>query len=76
MEEGESGRRWRQGGWGGIRVRYLLRYLQVSTKRSRMLGTGSDISMYLYYMNVSTHPILIKGILTFILGTPRSAHAR
>jgi hypothetical protein len=73
MDVGERGWRWwRLGGSGGTRVRYL----QVSTKRSRMLETGNDISIYLYYMNVLTHPILIKGILScFILGTPRSAHA-
>jgi len=61
VEEGESGRRWwRQRGSGGTRVRYLRRYLRVSKKRSRMLGTGNDISMYLYFMNVLTYPILIK----------------
>jgi len=71
VEEGESGRRWwRQRGSGGTRVRYLLRYLtrvrylrrylRVSKKRSRMLGTGNDISIYLYFMNVLTYPILIK----------------
>lgn len=61
VEEGESGRRWwRQRGSGGTRVRYLRRYLRVSKKRSRMLGTGNDISIYLYFMNVLTYPILIK----------------